>query len=508
MSRTKGSKNKPKDPTMPTKTASTAERVADVAQSKGEVAIFSPPRLPYHPKVEDAFGIDKGSWKVLVEAIFPAAKTVDAIAMALSYCKSRNLDVMKRPVHIVPMWDSSRGAYVETVWPGISELRTTASRTQGYAGCDEAQFGPNLTMTFNGRVKRKGDWVDEKMEIEFPEWCRITVYRIVGGQKCKFVGPKVKWLETYATQGASELPNKMWEERAEGQLEKCAEAAALRRAFPEEIGNELTAEEMTGRGVHDLAVEVAAIDQTAAASDRDTAPPRTASTAPEPEPGQDHAAGEVQDGAPPRRAPRAAEPKADPISSGPQRATAKTAAKTVEPFKISGENHTYESWSAKYVDHIKTSPDVATLYGWIDKNAEPLARLAKGKIEVSRDVKIATERVIESLRDVAKKREDKAAKTAAKAKPAEPPPSDMGDEPAGDMDDGTGEAPPDYGKPADDNPETVLKWIDGVLATAEDPADIEVLWETVCQRFTIDLMPPDRDEASALLRKHEKRLEP
>ena len=35
--------------------------------------------------------------------------------------------------------------------------------------------------------------------------------------------------------------------RPVGQLEKCAEARALRRAFPEEIGNALTAEEMEGQ---------------------------------------------------------------------------------------------------------------------------------------------------------------------------------------------------------------------------------------------------------------------
>ena len=36
----------------------------------------------------------------------------------------------------------------------------------------------------------------------------------------------------------------MWKQRPYGQLEKCAEAAALRKAFPEELGNEYAAEEM------------------------------------------------------------------------------------------------------------------------------------------------------------------------------------------------------------------------------------------------------------------------
>ena len=44
--------------------------------------------------------------------------------------------------------------------------------------------------------------------------------------------------------------------RPVGQLEKCAEAGALRRAFPEEIGNALTAEEMEGQHTLDGAAHV------------------------------------------------------------------------------------------------------------------------------------------------------------------------------------------------------------------------------------------------------------
>jgi hypothetical protein len=42
-------------------------------------------------------------------------------------------------------------------------------------------------------------------------------------------------------------PNEMWKKRPRGQLEKCAEAAALRAAFPEELGNDYAAEEMAGQ---------------------------------------------------------------------------------------------------------------------------------------------------------------------------------------------------------------------------------------------------------------------
>lgn len=233
-------------------TAQAAEKI-EAPVERGEVVAFSPPRLPYHPAIQERFGIDKSGWKALVEAVFPSAKSVDSVAMVLSYCKARNLDPFKKPVHIVPMWDSKSGGYIETIWPGIAELRTTAFRTGQYAGCDEAVFGPMIEQTFTGKVKNKGNWEDKTVQVQFPEWCRITVYRDLNGRVCKFVGPKVGWLESYATIGNSDLPNEMWQSRPEGQLEKCAEAAALRKAFPEELGNQLSAEEMEGRRIFDPA---------------------------------------------------------------------------------------------------------------------------------------------------------------------------------------------------------------------------------------------------------------
>lgn len=220
--------------------------------SHQQVAVLGPPRLPYPGKnIYDAFGLSPGGWKVLVEATFPSAKTADAVVMALAYCRERNLDIFKRPINIVPMWDSKKNAYVETIWPSIAELRTTAFRTGNYAGCDETEFGPLVRRTFQGRVRKGRDEYETKevVTLEFPEWARITVYRLLGSHRCKFVGPKVLWLESYATIGKSDLPNEMWQERKEGQLEKCAEAGALRKAFPEELGNQYTAEEMTGRHV-------------------------------------------------------------------------------------------------------------------------------------------------------------------------------------------------------------------------------------------------------------------
>src|SRR5258708_38102932 len=56
------------------------------------------------------------------------------------------------------------------------------------------------------------------------------------------------------------MPNAMWKKRAFGQLEKCAEAMALRRAFPE-LGAAATADEMEGKTIeHDDLPAVPAIE--------------------------------------------------------------------------------------------------------------------------------------------------------------------------------------------------------------------------------------------------------
>jgi hypothetical protein len=55
------------------------------------------------------------------------------------------------------------------------------------------------------------------------------------------------WIENYATAGRdSKAPNSMWQKRPRGQLIKCAEAQALRKAWPE-LGAQPTAEEMEGK---------------------------------------------------------------------------------------------------------------------------------------------------------------------------------------------------------------------------------------------------------------------
>lgn len=216
------------------------------------LALLKEPRLPYHPGIQERFGLDITSWRTLTDGIFPSARTTEGVILALAYCKARKLDVFKRPVNVVSVWSTPLKRLVEGVWPAITEHRITAVRTGQYAGIDETVFGEEETKVFkfdgeeeqnDGTYKK----VKREVTVQFPSWARVTVYKMVAGQRVPFVGPRVHWLSAYGRIRKTDIPNDMWQRRPSDQLEKCAEAAALRRAFPEELGGMLTAEEMEGQ---------------------------------------------------------------------------------------------------------------------------------------------------------------------------------------------------------------------------------------------------------------------
>lgn len=177
---------------------------------------------------------------VLASSLYPGAAD-GSIKMVLSYCKASGLDPMQKPVHIVPMYDRSINGMRDVVMPGIGLYRTQAARSNGYAGVSEPEFGPDVTEKIGGQ------------EMTYPNWCRVTVSRrLPSGEIVNFTA-KEFWKENYAVKGGKEksiAPNAMWTKRPYGQIAKCAEAQALRKAFPE-VGSQPTADEMEGKALHE-----------------------------------------------------------------------------------------------------------------------------------------------------------------------------------------------------------------------------------------------------------------
>lgn len=224
-------------------------------QSSGrsqEVAVLGPPRMQMPEHVGERYGLNDDTWRALTDAVFPLAKTVGAVLLALAYCERNRLDVFQRPVHIVPMRVGNRT--VETVWPGIGQIRIVAQRQEAFAGYDDCEFGEDVTTTFKGKINlwengQRAGSQDVEATLTYPAWARFVVYKMLHGQRIRLPGPKVWFIETFASKShfGGDVPNERWARAPRQMLEKCAEAAAYRRAFPDVLGNEMAAEEMEGR---------------------------------------------------------------------------------------------------------------------------------------------------------------------------------------------------------------------------------------------------------------------
>lgn len=184
-------------------------------------------------------GIDEAQWRTLVNNLYPGAD-VNSILMVVDYCRARQLDPLKKPCHIVPMKvkDVRTGEYGwrDVVMPGIYEYRTTATRTGFYMGHSTPVYG-ELTTCY-GR--------------EVPSSCSMTVYRWNTHASQKSEYPVTVWFEEccatkYIKDKNVHVLNDRWDRAPRQMLTKCAEAAALREAFPDELGGTHTEEELAGQ---------------------------------------------------------------------------------------------------------------------------------------------------------------------------------------------------------------------------------------------------------------------
>jgi phage recombination protein Bet len=197
---------------------------------------------------------------VLASSLYPGA-ALDSIRLVLGYCKAAGFDPMMKPVHIVPMWDGKAKQMRDVVMPGIGLYRTQAARS-GCAGVSEPEFGPDVTETIGG------------VQVTYPQWCRVTVKRRQQTGDVDEFTAKEFWRENYAVKGGQEksiAPNAMWQKRPYGQLAKCAEAQALRKAFPE-VGSQPAAEEMEGKAIEGEVIDAATGEIVGAAKEQ-AAPP-------------------------------------------------------------------------------------------------------------------------------------------------------------------------------------------------------------------------------------------
>jgi len=158
-----------------------------------------------------------------------ASGTSDAeFALFVQVCQSTGLNPFQRQIYAIvrDTWNpqTRQKEPKMTIQTGIDGYRLIAARTGQHAGTDDAVFGP-------------------EDDAGHPAWAQVTVYRFLpNGYKAPFTAT-ARWSEYCQSTRDGKLTG-MWSNMPYGQLAKCAESLALRKAFPAELSGVYTREEM------------------------------------------------------------------------------------------------------------------------------------------------------------------------------------------------------------------------------------------------------------------------
>lgn len=157
----------------------------------------------------------------LIKRTVAKGATDDELAMYLHQCQKMGLDALTRQL-VFQKYNTKDGARVSFITT-VDAYRIIAERSGAYAGNDEPVFAGEE----NGK----------------PAKATVTVWKIVAGQRVGFTA-SAYWAE-YCP---DEKRDHMWRKMPHVMLGKCAEAAALRKAFPNDLSGAYIREEMEQAG--------------------------------------------------------------------------------------------------------------------------------------------------------------------------------------------------------------------------------------------------------------------
>lgn len=149
----------------------------------------------------------------------------------LTICKHLELNPFNRQIYAIKRktWNSQKQGYDEnvTVQMGIDGFRLIAERTGKYAGSDE----PVYTYKTDGTIEK----------------ATVTVKKLIGGHIVETTAPAYydEYVQTYTDKKTNKaVPNSQWVKMPRLMLGKCAEALALRKAFPQELSGVYSEDEV------------------------------------------------------------------------------------------------------------------------------------------------------------------------------------------------------------------------------------------------------------------------
>jgi phage recombination protein Bet len=158
---------------------------------------------------------------IITKLICPDANPAE-LALFGQVCQRTGLDPFAKQIYAI----KQKGRM--TIQTGIDGFRLQADRSRDYAG----QEGPQW-------CGEDGVWRDVWLSKEPPAAARVGVYRKGWTRPVWGVATWVEYAQVYNGQ-----PTEMWARMPSNQLAKCAEAQALRKAFPAELSGLYAKEEM------------------------------------------------------------------------------------------------------------------------------------------------------------------------------------------------------------------------------------------------------------------------
>lgn len=158
----------------------------------------------------------------LIKHTIAVGATHDELRLFLYQAKRTGLDPLARQIHFVKRKDKG------TIQTAIDGYRLIADRTGKYAGNDDYLFDEGLSQ-YSHMATQRGN----------PTTATATVYKMCDGVKTAFTAT-AGWDEYFP----GDAQGFMWKKMPYLMVGKCAEALALRKAFPAELSGVYTNEEM------------------------------------------------------------------------------------------------------------------------------------------------------------------------------------------------------------------------------------------------------------------------
>ncbi|MGW7001325.1 phage recombination protein Bet [Streptomyces sp. NPDC054933] len=149
----------------------------------------------------------------------------------LHLCQRTGLDPFSRQIYLIGRWDKRANREVYTPQTGIDGYRVVARRATAKSG---GSYGYEDTLWCDESGKWRDVWLTDKP----PAAAKVIVIR--DGQRFSAVARYSEYVQT----NRDGKPIGLWAKMPAGQLAKCTEALALRKAFPHDLAGVYTAEEM------------------------------------------------------------------------------------------------------------------------------------------------------------------------------------------------------------------------------------------------------------------------